>query len=308
VSPPANLSVIVAVQHAQENVPDIMCALRHALHADVELIFCHTLADPDVPTLVGNQGQVRTVCCPEGSLIPHLWRDGILAARGERIGTTTAHCIPAADWVDALVAADLEMTPVLAGTIENDPAADAKGRAIFLQRYAAFAPPQQRHEVHDPAADNALYRRSDLLRHIDLLKRGFWEPSFHKQFRAEGSRFALDPRLRVIHRNRYSAYQYMCQRVAHGREFGFTRASAHPFSHRLVLVLLAPGVFPLMLSRILRRALGKPGLRRQLATAWLWLPWFILAWAAGEASGYLASLVPRKEGARMDRSGISQPR
>jgi hypothetical protein len=293
VSPPAKLSIIVGVQHAQQNLPDIVRALRPAARAEVELIFCHTLADPDVAALVGNEGQVGIVCCPEGSLIPHLWRDGILTARGERVGTTTAHCIPAADWVDALLAADFAGTAVLAGTIENDPTADAKGRAIFLQRYAAFAPPQEKHEVHDPAADNALYRRTDLLRHRDLLQRGFWEPSFHNRFRAEGLRLALDPSLQVIHRNRYTARQYMGQRLAHGREFGFTRASARPLPQRLALVLLAPGVFPLMLSRIVRRALGKAALRKQLATSWFWLLLFLLAWVAGEASGYLASLRPR---------------
>jgi hypothetical protein len=256
VSAPVKLSIIVGVQHAQDNLPDIARALRPAARAEVELIFCHTPADPDVAVLVGNEGQVGIVCCPEGSLIPHLWRDGILTARGERVGTTTAHCIPAADWVDALLAADLGRTAVLAGTIENDPAADAKGRAIFLQRYAAFSPPQEKHEVHDPAADNALYRRTDLLRHRDLLQRGFWEPSFHKRFRAEGLHLALDPSLRVIHRNRYTARQYMGQRLAHGREFGFTRASAT--ARRPCWRSHAPGIFPMVLSRIVRRALGKP--------------------------------------------------
>jgi len=52
-------------------------------------------------------------------------------------------------------------------------------------------------------------------------------------------------------------------------------------------------VFPLMLSRILRRALGNPALRKQPATVWCWLPLFVLAWATGEASGYLASLKPQ---------------
>ncbi len=289
-SAPAKLSIIVGVQHAQDNLPDIVHMLRPAVRPEVELIFCHTPADPDVPALVGDKGQVIIIGSPEGSLIPHLWRDGILAASGERVGTTTAHCIPAADWVDALLAADLGQTAVLAGTIENDPEADAKGRAIFLQRYAVFAPPQAKREVHNPAADNALYRRSDLLRHRDLLQRGFWEPSFHDQFRAEGLHLALDPSLRVVHRNRYSARQYMGQRLAHGREFGLARASSRPLPQRLLLVLLAPGVFPLVLSRILRRALGKPALRKQLATAWFWLPVFLLAWVVGEASGYLASL------------------
>jgi len=289
VSAPAKLSIIVGVQHAQDNLPDIVRALRPGARPEMELIVCHTPADPDVPALLG-ENQIRIVCSPEGSLIPHLWRDGILAASGERIGTTTAHCIPAADWVDALLAADLGQTAVLAGTIENDPEADAKGRAIFLQRYAVFAPPQAKREVHNPAADNALYRRSDLLRHRDLLQRGFWEPSFHDRFRAEGLHLVLDPSLRVVHRNRYSARQYMGQRLAHGREFGLARASSRPLPQRLLLVLLAPGVFPLVLSRILRRALGKPALRKQLATAWFWLPVFLLAWVVGEASGYLASL------------------
>ena len=291
---PAKLSIIVAVQHAQENVPDIVRAVRPILRPEVELIFCHTSADPDVPMLAGKEEQTSIICCAEGSLIPHLWRDGILAARGERVGTTTAHCIPVVGWVDAALAADLEQTAVLAGTIENDPLADPTGRAIFLQRYAAFAPPQEKHGIHEPAADNALYRRSDLLRHMDLLQHGFWEPSFHKRFRADGSSFALDPKLRVIHRNRYSARQYMCQRLAHGREFGFTRASGRPILHRLILVFLALGVFPLLLGRIWRRALINPALSKQLVTGCLWLPLFVFAWAAGEMMGYVASLRRRK--------------
>jgi len=292
VSAPVKLSIIVGVQHAQDNLPDIVRALRPGARPEMELIVCHTSADPGVPALLG-ENQIRIVRSPEGSLIPHLWRDGILAASGERVGTTTAHCIPAADWVDALLAADLGQTAVLAGTIENDPEADAKGRAIFLQRYAVFAPPQAKREVHNPAADNALYRRSDLLRHRDLLQRGFWEPSFHDRFRAEGLHLALDPSLRVVHRNRYSARQYMGQRRAHGREFGLTRASTRSLPKRLLLVLFAPGIFPMVLGRIVRLALGKPALRKQLAAAWFWLPLFLLAWTAGEASGYLASLRPR---------------
>lgn len=259
------------------------------------MIFCHTPADPDVASLVGNQARTRTVCCPKGALIPHLWREGILIARGERIATTTAHCIPAVDWVDMLLTADLGQTAVLAGTIDNDPAADAKSCAIFLQRYAAFAPPQVKRKLHDPAADNALYRRSDLLRYSGLLRHGFWEPSFHQRFRAEGLCLALDPSLRVTHRNRYTARQYMRQRLAHGREFGITRAGGRSIPRRLLLILLAPGIFPLLLTRIVRRAFVNPALPRLFAVAWFWLLLFLLAWVAGEISGYLASLRPRQQ-------------
>jgi hypothetical protein len=210
------------------------------------------------------------------------------------VATTTAHCIPTAGWVERLVAADLEQIVAMGGTIENDAAAGAKGRAIYLLRYAPFAPPAFAGEVRELAADNALYRRSDLSRHGDLLERGFWEPSFHDRFRAEGLHLALNPDLRVVHRNRYTARQFIGQRFAHGREFGLTRASGRSFVQRLALLLVVPAAFPLILSRILRRALVKPELRRQPIAAWLWLLVFLLAWVAGEGFGYLGSLRERK--------------
>jgi hypothetical protein len=292
-TPPVKLSIIVAVQHAESNLPEIMRALRPASHPEVEFLFCHTLADPDVPSLIDHHDNVRALCSPQGSLIPQLWRDGILAAQGDLAATTTAHCIPAADWVETLLSADLTSS-ALGGTIENEPGADARSKAIFLLRYAAYAPPQTKREVHDLAADNAVYRRSDLLRHKDLLQRGFWEPSFHSRFRAEGIRLELDPSLQVVHRNRYSARQFIAQRLAHGHEFGLTRARARPVSQRALLVLLAPGAFLILLGRILLIARRKPDLRKQLVSAGFWLTIFTLAWVAGEASGYCASLTSRQ--------------
>jgi hypothetical protein len=296
-TPPVKLSIVVAVQHAEGNLPEILRALRPASHAEVEFLFCHTPADPNVPSLLGDKegdkDNVRVLCSPQGSLIPHLWREGILAAQGDLVATTTAHCIPATDWVETLLGANLKGFAV-GGAIENDPEANARSKAIFLLRYAAYAPPQAKREVRELAADNAAYRRVDLLRHKDLLQRGFWEPSFHSWFRAEGIRLELDPRLKVIHRNRYSARQFIAQRLAHGREFGFTRARQRPLLERPLLVLLAPGAFPILLGRILMVARRKPELRNQLATGGFWLAIFTLAWVAGEVSGYCMSLGARQ--------------
>jgi len=288
-NPNIKLSIIVGVQHAQENVAQIVRALAPGLHPEVEFLFCHTSADPDVPALVGTQGYVRVIPGRAGSLIPHLWRDGILAARGERVATTTAHCIPGSDWIKALIAANLD-NAALGGTIENEPNADSKARAIFLLRYSAFAPPEAKREVRELAADNAVYRRSDLLRHKDLLQWGFWEPSFHGRFRDEGIRLTLDPTLQVIHHNRYSAPEFIAQRFAHGLEFGLTRARTRSLLQRLLLLLLAPGIFPVLMNRIMRTSRQKPEMRKQLKRAWIWLGVFTLAWAAGETSGYIASL------------------
>src|SRR6516225_7705557 len=287
------LSIVVGVQHAQDNVVEILGALAPGLHPQVELLFCYTAADPGVPALVAAQPQVRVVRGPAGSLIPHLWRDGIMAARGERVATITAHCVPTADWVDRLIAADIDNTAV-GGVIENDANADAKARAVFLLRYAAFAPPETKRYVPDLAADNAVYRRSDLLRHEDLLRLGFWEPSFHSRFRAEGIRLLLDPALRIIHRNCYTAREFVAQRFAHGKEFGLSRGRGRSLARRLLLIFLAPGIFPVLMYRRVTGSRQKPELRKQLKGAWVWLAIFTLAWAAGETCGYFTSLKGRR--------------
>jgi hypothetical protein len=295
------LSIIVGVQHAQKNVAEIVRAVAPTLHPQVELLLCHTAADPDVSALVGSQNQIRLISGPAGSLIPHLWRDGILAARGERVATTTAHCIPTQGWVEALIAADLK-NAAYGGIIENDPNADAKARAIFLLRYSAFAPPETKRDVRELAADNALYRRSDLLRHKDLLQLGFWEPSFHGRFHAEGIRLILDPTLRVTHRNRYSAHEFIAQRFAHGREFGLARARMQSFLRSLLLILLAPCIFVVLITRIVSASRQKSELRKQLKGAGIWLAVFTLAWTVGEIFGYVTTIrdrlaTPRRKGA-----------
>jgi hypothetical protein len=286
------LSIVVGVQHAQTNVAEIVRAVAPTLHPQVELLFCYTAADPDVPALVGSQGQIRLISGPGGSLIPDLWRDGILVARGERVATTTAHCIPTEGWVEALIAADLD-NAAYGGIIENDANADAKARAIFLLRYSAFAPPETKRDVQELAADNALYRRSDLLRHKDLLQRGFWEPSFHSRFHAEGVRLILDPTLRVVHRNRYRAREFIAQRFAHGQEFGLARARTQSFLRSLLLILLAPLIFAVLINRIVSACRRKSELRKQLKGAWVWLAAFTLAWTVGETLGYVTSIRDR---------------
>jgi hypothetical protein len=285
------LSIVVAVQHAQGNLVDIMAALRPEAYPEIEFIFCHTPAESRMRELIGCGENVRVLCGPAGTLIPEMWRDGILAARGERVATTTAHCIPHVDWVERLVAAKLDDAVAVGGLIENAFDSDAKGWAIHMLRYAAFTPPEPARETQDLAADNALYSRHAIVRHADLLARGFWEPSFHARFRAEGLSLKLEPALRVTHRNRYTAAQFAAQRLGHGYEFGRTRGNAVPWRKRLLLMLLSPGVPIVLMRRILAAGREKPTLGHHLPRASLWLMAFLLSWSLGEAAGYFTSLI-----------------
>ena len=282
------LTVVIAVQHAQENLPEIMQKLNPVDHEDVEFIFCSTPADPETDSLVAGFDNVSVLSVNDNRLIPVLWGDGIKVAQAEKVALSTAHCVPTTDWVDSLLATDMITLPAIGGIIENDSTASARDWAIFFLRYISFAPPQQKRQIHEIAADNAIYRTADILQHPDLLEIGFWEPSFHARFRQAGKSLELDPEIKVIHKNQYSSAQFFAQRLAHGKEFGLERAGNIPSFKRRLLIVLSPLLPAIFLKKIISAVLKHGGYNSKLLTALPWLLFFLLAWGLGEAKGYLA--------------------
>ena len=284
------VSVVVAVQHAKANLPEILAALKPAAHPDIEFIFCHTGPTPDARCSAIGEGNVADLYGGPDALVPHLWRDGIRAATGAWVATTTAHCIPASDWVARLQGHVNDSAAAIGGVLANDPAAGSLAWAIYLLRYIAFAAPQPMDTVTEVAADNAMYRRSLLLEYRDLLTDGFWEPTFHARLRAAGHDLRLDPALIVIHRNRYRAGEFFGQRLAHGRQFGRARATA--WSHvRLLAMLVAAPLLPFVfVSKIVRAARRHPVCFPHVFPALGWLLVFVSAWGMGEAIGYWTAL------------------
>jgi hypothetical protein len=284
------LSVIVAVQQAQANLPDILAALQPDAHSGVEFIFCHAAAPPAARRPGVGGDNVAEVYGGADAQIPHLWRDGIRAARGAWVATTNAHCIPAPDWVRRLESHVADPAAAIGGVLANDVAATPSDWAIYLLRYVAFAAPQAGRAVSDVAADNAMYRRALIVEHEDLLARGFWEPAFHARFRAAGHELRLDPALAVTHRNRYRVREFLRQRLAHGREFGLERAAAWRPARRVAMLLAAP-VLPLVfLRKVVRAARRHPVCSHHVVSAAGWLLLFVGAWGTGEAMGYWTAL------------------
>jgi len=288
-TPEYNLSVIIAVQYAQGNLADILNNLDPAGHQDVEYLFCSTDADPATADIISGYENARVISGLEGSLIPHMWRDGIMAAQAKEVALGTAHCIPTVEWVEHLLAADMSRFPGIGGVIENDGASSARDWAVYFLRYISFAPPQEKREVVDVAADNAIYRRADIMEHADLLGKGFWEPSFHARFRKAGLIMLLDPSLCVVHRNLYSTRQFFLQRLSHGKEFGLARARELSRAKRLILITLSPLLPVVFLKKIVFAVIQQGKYKARLFMALPWLLLFLFAWGMGETQGYLAA-------------------
>ena len=281
------LSIVIAVKDATKNLPAIFDAL-HDIPPDVEILLC-VAGRLDQATPAGLRAIVLTA--PDRTLVPLLWRDGIVQSRSRRVAITTAQCIPTPGWIARARTADVDQWAGTGGAIANDQAASATNWAIFFLRYNSVAHPITAGETEEIAADNAVYDRDAIVAHPDLLADGFWEPSFHRRFRASGRKLVLDPGLVVIHHGLVSARDFTLQRHAHGRAFGIERGGRIGRAATTGLMLCSPILPALMLVRIISRVFAMPTYRTQLLRALPWLIWFTLAWVSGEALGYAASLV-----------------
>ena len=280
------LSLALALGGAGANLPAILAALPEG--GAFEILLCHAADDPPPP--LPARPDLRLVGGAPGALIPELWRDGILAARGPFVATLTAHCPPRPGWIDRALTLTDGPHVAYGGLIALAPGADRVARAIHLLRYAGAAVAAEPRLVRDLSADNALYRRDAILLCPDLLAEGFWEPGFHARFLARGETMELRPDLVVEHRNRYSARAFLDQRRRHGRVFGRHRARAAPLAARALMLLASPAALPVFAAKRTGRILREPALRAGLADAAPWLYPFMAAWCWGEAQGYADAL------------------
>jgi len=289
------LSLAIAVQGAQANLSDILAALP--LTPGVEILICHAANDPlpaALAPLLDARADLRCVVGTPEALIPEMWRDGFVAARGAWVATLTAHCPPGPDWLPralALVRKEAtEQHAAFGGAIVAGPAADRVTRAIQLLRYADAGPGRARRQVQDLSADNALYRRIAVMECADLLPDGFWEPNYHRRFVARGLVMETIPDLVVMHRNRYSAADFRQQRRRHGRVFGRHRSEGRPRPVQWAMLLASPAAFPVFAFKQTRKVLLRPTLRSELPQVALSLYGFMASWCWGEARGYADAL------------------
>lgn len=295
------LSLAIAVQGAQANLSDILETLPQT--PGVEILICHASDDPLpaalAPILTG-RADLHSVVGAPGALIPELWRDGFVVARGEWVATLTAHCPPGPDWLSrALDLVSREATgqhAAFGGVIVAGPGADRVTRAIQLLRYADADPGGARRQVQDLSADNALYHRAAVLDCADLLPDGFWEPAYHRRFLARGLVMEMVPNLVVMHRNRYSAAKFRWQRRCHGRVFGRHRSEGQPRWAQWAMLLASPAAFPVFALKQTRKVLSRPALRSELPRVALSFYSFMASWCWGEACGYADALRARSGG------------
>lgn len=283
-SVPPTLSIVVASNGAPGSVDRCLAALEGQLDG-AEVIVCPRAAD----AIARRRFSFARFLQPRDALVPELWRDGIDAATGEAVALTISPMRVAADWVPTLRGL-LVTSDVVGGAIDPGEGLRLPDWAEYFCRYARDMLPFEPHPCLDLPGDNAGYRRAALTRTRDVWRDGFWEPEVHRAVHEQGGTLRHEPALVVRQGRSAGFWEFLAQRLRHGREYGRARGRRSSSGRNLAGVAGAAVVPVVLVARTGREVFRRRRYRARLLAALPILLAYDLAWAAGEALGHAAAL------------------
>lgn len=265
-------SVLVARVSTAEahRVLELLAALRRQEGSpSYEVVVGDRLSDDLTGAILRDYPEAVLVRAPATTSLPALRTLAFLRARGTYLAVIGDSCTPDRGWLAAFArvfgAAPASVVAV-GGCVLNGSTTTRLGRATFFCEYLPFLPPIPDGVVSALPGMNVCYRREAFAGLEEgFLAGGFWESTLHERWQGEGRLLWSTPEARVTQRRDFTLRRFLVQRFHASRAFAGARFRAAGPAWRTAGVLGAPLLFPLLLLRQARRAMGKPG------TWWAWL-------------------------------------
>jgi glycosyltransferase involved in cell wall biosynthesis len=286
---PAEISVVVGAQNAKSTISQCLNSVLSQLQGlEAELFVADSSSDGTNSIVSSTFPDIALIHLEGEKLVPHLWGAGIELTTAPIVAITTAHCIPAADWIQSILKQARNQTDCagVGGAIDPPSNGTAVDWAVYLSRYSAFMPPAADGVVADIPGDNAAYRKEALDRCWTDRTNGFWETLFHHAVRQSGGKLYMSPAVAVRLGTTDSAMDYFHARYKHGEHYGSSRPNnAGPI--KLMRIGAAPILMPYLVLRIgARVARTRPDWLIHYIFALPWLIFFMTGWSLGEIQGY----------------------
>ncbi len=265
---------------AQEGAPEFDVVVAYDPHV------------PDVPALQADFPDVRLVA-NEGQRNPlELASLAIGTAEGDVILLTEDHCIPRADWVRTMVAAQRPGRAVVGGRVEVRPGASATDWAFYFVDFFRYAAPVQEGPSPTLTVCNVSYKKAELEQVRDVWETYFHETAINDTLRQRFGDLWLVPDSEVSMRRNVTFADAIYERYAFGRLFGCTRIGFCSPGRRLYYAVFAPLLPVILMGRMASKALRSPRLARSFLRALFPLTTMVLWWSWGEWLGYVTGKHP----------------
>jgi len=218
--PDPELSIIIAASHAAHTLSECLRCLAPQLSTRASEVFVVASSADEARITREQLPSANVIAVERDTLIPIMWAQGVLQARGRVIALTIATCIPDAHWVAEILRAHAEYHTAIGGAIENAIGSSPVDWAVYFVRYTSYMLPFAAGPMEVPG-DNGTYKRVALDAQRDWIRRyGFWENEINARLREEKRSLWGDPRIIVYHNKSFSLLGFSKQRFVHGRIFG----------------------------------------------------------------------------------------
>lgn len=136
------MSVVVGSNNARASIVACVSMLvGHGRGDEVEVVVVDNSTDGTAAIVKARFPGVRLIPASLSALIPELWGEGIRVSRGEIVAITTAHCVPARDWVSAMLKAHEGAAAAVGGAIESAESTGLVDWAVYFCRYSQYMLP-----------------------------------------------------------------------------------------------------------------------------------------------------------------------
>lgn len=282
------LSVVIASVNGKAWILECLAQLeQQSVRESLEVIVCDRLGDDTAEAVRCRFPWVHVECAPHHTSIPALrWR-GMKCARAEIVAVLEDHCLAPPHWAESVLQAHQKDFAVIGGPIENDSRGSLFDWAFFLIEYAALMPPASAGEVSALPGGNISFKKSVLPLDDDRFA-SLWENHLIDALRRAGVKTYLDPAMKILHRNPFTAREFIRQRYWFSRSIAAMRLEAANGVRRLLHAVAALLVLPVLLPwRLARTVWAKRRHRREMLPALPMIIGFLVCGALGEAAGAL---------------------
>ncbi|MBV6521948.1 MAG: hypothetical protein MNPFHGCM_02092 [Gemmatimonadaceae bacterium] len=215
------------------------------------------------------------------------------ASRAPLMAFLEDHCMPAADWVDRVLAAHRADLAGVGGSVEKGfpPGRSTDSTlnwAVYLTDYSRYMLPMAAGPAFGLSDCNVSYRRTALESVRSAWSTEFHENVVHDALRREQATLWFDPTIVVYEQRDLTLGAALRDRFSFGRLFGSSRVSGASLSRRLVMTLAALLMPPVLVWRVAKNLFERRRYRGQLVRC---LPHLVLVattWMLGESIGYLS--------------------
>lgn len=283
------LSVVVPSVNGFDDLSGTLEALERQ-RADVVLeVLVVDRLGPALRQLVASRFPlVRMLEVDADATIPDMRAVAFAAATAPAVAVLEDHVIVPDGWAKAMLRAQTPSTPVVAGAVENAATEHLVDWAAYLCEYSHCTPPLPAGPADWLTGNNVVYPRELLERYRTIIESGAWENRLHDAFKADGIPLTCRPEIVVGHKMHYSIGLYMSQRYLYSRSYAGARAEGAGFAKRMAMGAASLALPPLLFWRTVSRIRAKGRHTGELVRSLPLLALFVVAWAAGEAVGYVA--------------------